>query len=441
MNTSSLTCLFMPGLPGEKKKYRIFDDLHKAECKIDWLCYRGTYCRKDEAKFNLENCCEDVINKLNEQKGNYFIIAYSFSTFIIKKINPKYFKGCVGIILVSPINSLALSDIKVDFHEQLSCMEKDGIVNNDRNAWDITCDDPTSTIEMKKWLEKQNEANIPVMLISSLNDNTSMSKTSVQECQKPFLHNGSVIKFFEVGSQSNHKIDSMYNTVLRPLVWAFLCINILQSIDEKSSYFLWGSTLDSGLWTDESDLDLLRIGEIDNDLYKTIHETEHYLEKISNLDIGISHNEINDFKKDGGYIRRNRGDLFVYELSRDSICLYGKIDFTPPRINAVRKDAANIIKISVADIEKMLGKYYSSPNKIAKAVTKSFIQACRVHMYLIGENIATLDLENRRIKPWLRKDLSVAFKIKQKGYKNVSFDELLGFYRCLDRLMKEQGLA
>lgn len=438
METDSPKCLFMPGLPGVRKEYKFLKNLQLAGIGLEWLTYCGTYERMDQAVFTFEQCIKDTTRALEELENTgqpYFVIAYSFSTYVIRYIDFSQFPGCIAILLFSPILSLDKEDIKQDFDDLLKFLQKTGDIAVGTDSCNIPVASNDEKIQsLYEWCKSQEKNFLPTFIFVGENDETGLGTELTSLLDGELKAPGSSVRVFRE-PLATHKLDSYYQTSARAFLWAIVCISYLKkALNHRHHYYLWGSLINSCEWTHFSDIDVLIIGNVDNDEYATIAKLSADLEMVGGVHFGISLNNPKDLERTE-FIRRNRGAIFLHELKHEAVSFGEPIAIREVGSGELKVDALMVNRILRAQIAKDLLAYHKD-SSIAKGIIKSFIQAVRLTGYSRGQFIATYD--TTQYPQQVSELLLYAIASKTNNYAKVSFDKLCEISDVMDTLVTNQ---
>ena len=431
-NSNNYNVLFLPGLPGDRKKYDIFVDVERSGGSITWLTYTGTYERSDFGAFSLQSCVVDIENGLlaMEEAGNpYLVVAYSFSSAALRLIDFSSYNLCAGVLLYSPIVGLEYAGSHGNFSSLLDYLQDSGVVNS-LGDWSAYSEQPS----LHQWLTHMNAHCIPTAVFVGADDETRLPEDMIQTIAKDISENAPYIQLIEVPTAS-HKINSYHSTVARWYLWAFITKILLgQTLTGNHAYYLWGSMLSHATWTAHSDIDILIIGDISSSDYGAIAALAEQIEDLSGIHLGMSINSPTDLCRDQ-YIRRNRGAVFLRELKTHAMPLGGAIAVREVSDNEVIVDALNTNRILRAEIAKQLLGYHRQ-KPVAKSIVKSYIQAVRLAQYA-KHGKASYDIalaQDGETGQLLRR----CIEAKHNNYATLGFDDLYALHVSIDQLIKEQ---
>ncbi len=433
-----ITCLFLPGLPGPQKDYRLLSDIKKFEIAVDWFTYTGTYDLKDQGKFSPQQAIIDIegeLGRLEKQKKPYFIIAYSFSTWVIRQVDISGLKYCQSILLFSPILSLNAVDICTDFTELSQALDRAGDIAIDNTGFEQVrklgkVDDFSS------WLGRTSRQKIPTFVFSSSQDESGLSVEQIDKIKSNLCADESrYIRLF-VENSATHKFDSYYDTVARHTLWSVISISeYIKILPKDAKIYLWGSVVGIGSWSSSSDIDVLLINNFRVEDYEHIAEIAKSVELVSGIHVGVSLNRPSDLER-RDFVRRNRGAIFLYELAHDAIPFAGEVHIADISRDELKADAILTNKIIRAQISKDLIGYYKD-DSVVKKIIKAFVQAVRLTAYSNDcAKIASLD--QVLIDDGLQEILNYALDSKLNGYLDVPFDKLYEMSMALNDLVDRQ---
>lgn len=431
-------CLFLPGLPGERKEYKFFSDIKKAGGNIIWQTYTGSYERVNEGEFNQKNCINDIKQSLTNLQSNnepYIIIAYSFSSYLIRHIDAEGLKGCEAIFLFSPILSLNKDDIESDFCELICKLDDNGKISSSIKSWQTITSKKVDNRLLITWLDNLQKFSIPLFCFSSTADSASFDSKLVQKLTEKYNKNGSSV-FISAMDDTTHKFDSFYQTIARSFMWAIIVKIMIESETKiRKYYYIWGSMIDVVSWSKYSDIDLLLIADLSPEMYAIFAKISKQFEYLSGIHFGLSVNKPIDLERTS-YIRRNRGAIFLHELNRLTVPLSGKKPVREVTQIELKKDALNTNLMLRSEIEKQLLKYHND-KAVAKKIIKSFLQAYRLLQYGRGNSTAdyrNINFEKENLKSVIKK----AFFAKHEDFVNVSFHQLLEIDNAMNNIIIEQ---
>ncbi|PID32120.1 hypothetical protein CR970_02120, partial [Candidatus Saccharibacteria bacterium] len=178
-----ITCLFLPGLPGPQKDYQLLSDIKKFEVAVSWFTYTGTYDRKDQGTFSPHQAIIDIegeLERLEQKKRPYFIVAYSFSTWVIRQVDISGLKYCQSILLFSPILSLSAADICTDFTELSQALDRAGDIAIDNTGFERV-KERGKVDDFSSWLGRIARQKIPTFVFSSSQDESGLSAEQIDK--------------------------------------------------------------------------------------------------------------------------------------------------------------------------------------------------------------------------------------------------------------------
>jgi len=222
--------VFLPGVPGRKKDFGFMTDLRSKGLSVIEYRHPGLY--EEEGEFSVSNTTKKIVSlldNLEKTKTPYVIIAYSFSSLIIQKINIGKYNFLRGIAMFSPILGLGSDWISENFDETLKQLSAEG---NCRPAKNLEAE----INELKKenydfdMLEKLVSYCVPISLFFSKNDNVINVKR-LTESTKQFRDLFGQGSLFVVGeSKGDHRIDTYYGECSRNLLLSFVAREQVRNI-------------------------------------------------------------------------------------------------------------------------------------------------------------------------------------------------------------------
>lgn len=420
----------MPGLPGEKKQYDVLTDIRKSGGNVMWLTYTGTYENKSGNVFSLKSCVEDannILRQMEKKREPYIIVAYSFSSIIVRMIDFSRYKNCSGVLVYSPISDLNYSSSHGDFPSLLENLKQTNSIERS-GSWS----EPTPTLG--QWLTHMNSCHIPTIVFSGASDETRPSQSEIDEADSRKTGKISYTRVLQIAPAA-HKINSYSSTIATWCLWGLITKILLdQAVRGNHKYCLWGSTLESITWSKYSDVDILIIGNIEVSDYGRIATVAKYVESVSGIHVGISINKPSDLER-SWYIRRNRSAVFLRELKTNALPLSKGLIIRDVSNDDVVSDALNTNRIIRAEISKQLLGYYTNKS-VVKSIIKSYMQAVRLAQYSKSgsaqyETIFSEDSESARLFRRCK-------ELKDNNYRDVSFEYLNKLYVSIDDIVQQQ---
>lgn len=215
-NQHKYNCLFLPGMPGKVKELSVFSDITASGGLIHWLEYSGTYSnRSGNGMFTVESAIADAsaeLARLEKEGLPILIVAYSFSTVILPRINLDDFPSIFGVALFSPIRGLAKNAINEDFSDTIKELIKSGDVNASASDWTQKTLQAHNLIPYRSTLKTLSGYQFPVMLSYSLGDITigvDHLKADIDDFRESTSYNSLLV--FE-RAEGYHKLDTYYAT-------------------------------------------------------------------------------------------------------------------------------------------------------------------------------------------------------------------------------------
>lgn len=166
--------VFLPGMPGAKKEFRIFDDIRSRGGEIKWLTYTGTYDNIDSGIFSVSQAKKDIktlLEKLADEHKNVpiLLMAYSFSTILLNEIDlSKY--NIISVVLFSPVKGFDDTSINGEnFIDTLRELKENNFVNLNYATWHKTI--AKKAITFDNYLRKYLALKVPLAIAFSTKDN------------------------------------------------------------------------------------------------------------------------------------------------------------------------------------------------------------------------------------------------------------------------------
>ncbi len=428
MDKLNLQVLFLPGIPSTHKQYLVLQDFRKAGATIYYHSYPGFDKRSDQS-FSVSACIESVKKELQKMTANnkpFVVIAYSFSTYILNQIEPTLLKKCEAILLFSPIQSLETKHIKNDFFELINQLHQSKKINANLKKSKNELQNHPNNKDTLGWFKGMKDVEVPLLISYSKNDPSKYSQNFIDKIQainkeKPYLG-------LFATSHGKHNIDSYYNNLARLTVILTLAkiYTASQLAEIELSIYCWGSLLNPQLISKQSDIDILLIGNVSVDYYKTLHNISDYFSTNYEVKVSFSINRVEDFNKI--LIRRNRKYIFLHELFYDYIRLSKEnIQVAPPPFSSVKNEASLVLCSLENEINKQLQQYYKKPNSTSYIV-KQTIQAYRMHLYKNNNKKvdykSMIDNLGKKQNMTIKHGVELALDLKVNLPKQASFDEL-----------------
>ncbi len=371
------SCQVSPGNIGEYKDRPLFDDLKSYNSDVYSLVYPGTYSEAGE--FSLTNVTKAVKHALNDLKvfnKPILLVCYSFSTlFVAQCINKN--DNVMSVLVFSPITDLKTS-INEDFIETLNTIKtaNPDVFNINIESFERQLNKPADEIHYKSF-NKLNSLKVPVFFFLGGKDSNVKVKQVYQQINQLRIDQ----KLVYLVKEGEHRLDTLYsvNYVKKAILAVIVSFELRRMSNKILGVFLWGSTLNSELESESSDLDLIIIGDgFSYRVLERINNLKSKYEALSKVKIDLVYNSIKeiDSKK---IIRRNRGILFTHELSSDYFPLFKNFiyncknylyleGFELPRL----KDALALFKTKDVEVFNALEKSIALKKNNYEGLSKDF---------------------------------------------------------------------
>jgi len=357
--------IFLPGVPGKKKDFGFMTDLRSKGLSVMEYRHPGLYEKAGE--FSVSNTTKKIIsllNNLEKTKTPYVIIAYSFSSLIIQKINIGKYDYLRGVAMFSPILGLGSDWINENFDETLKQLTLDG---NCRPAENLKVE--IDGLKKKNYdldmLERLVSHRVPISLFFSKNDNVinikRLSKSTKQF--RDLFGQGSL--FVVAESKGDHRIDTYYGECTRNLLLSFVAREQVRSIiGDKSHVLVWGSSQSTNFFKDRySDLDLYVLSENYLDYFSELSDLQLSFRSRFGVKLDLSINKMEDLLSER-ISRFNRGPILAHALNH----LYFNLERNRIAIDVdfedVRRDCYKATLSIYRECEKQISRMNGSEDQV-----------------------------------------------------------------------------
>jgi tRNA A-37 threonylcarbamoyl transferase component Bud32 len=309
--------VFLPGVPGRKKDFQFIKDLRGHGLSVIEYRHPGLY--NEDGCFSVVktvNKITSLLKSFEKSRTPFVIVAYSFSSLIVQKINIKKFNYLRGIIMFSPICGLGKDWVMEDFNEDLKRLIDTGECRSCNNL-SLEIDKLKKPVYGFDAFKKLTDSGVPISLCFSENDtviNIEKLKKSVTEFRDLFGQ-GALLAIKVSGG--DHRIDSYYNECIRNLLLSFVAREKVHNlIGNNCQVFLWGSTQIANFFkSDYSDIDLYVISNNYIKYFSELSNLQLSFEKIFEVKLDISINNSSDLLSEK-ISRFNRGPLIAHGVNQ-----------------------------------------------------------------------------------------------------------------------------
>lgn len=433
-------CLFLPGLPGRVKEFNFFDDITNTGGKIHWLQYSGTYDNKDGVDFTINSSLQDIddaLEKLSRDNLPIIIVAYSYSTFLLDKVDFSKYNLISGMAAFSPIRGLDRHCIGEDFNSTIEELVATGDIVADVASWNSVMRSRGCNYE--NFLEEVCKHDFPVMIAYSLADKVIRAdqvSSDINNFRQKHTYNKILVFEQNIGY---HRLDSYYDLKIGNFFRALeIEIDLTEILNDDIFVYLWGSSLNYNYSGEGSDIDLLVFHDGYLNKYK---ELNSYIEKYNrthdiNLDLSINNKTDLLSKK---IFRYNRGPVAIHELRYAYFPLKPASQTIDLNWDDVVKDAYGASLILAGESKKILSKC-DIHNERVKKIIKYSITVFTYLQYIKG--VKNLDLNNvekylDRSYPFYE-NIKRSLELKRSNYKGMTIDDLFEAVNGIDMIILEQ---
>jgi len=357
--------VFLPGVPGKKKDFGFVTDLRSKGLSVIEYRHPGLYEEKGE--FSVVNTIKKMgilFDRLEKAKTPYVIIAYSFSSLIIQKINISKYKYLRGVVMFSPILGLGLDWINENFNETLKQLTAEG------NCWPAK-DLGVEINDLKKKnydfdiLEKLVSHRVPVGLFFSKNDNVVNVKRLAESTRqfRDLFGQGSLFVMGE--SKGDHRIDTYYGECARNLLLSFVAREQVRNIiGDESHILVWGSSQSTNFFKDRySDIDLYVLGENYLDYFSELSDLQLSFQSRFGVKLDLSINKTKDLLSER-ISRFNRGPLLAHALNHLYFNLGRKGVAIDVNFEDVKRDCYKATLSIYRECEKQISRINGSEEQV-----------------------------------------------------------------------------
>jgi predicted nucleotidyltransferase len=434
-------CLFLPGLPGQIKQLSVFDDITATGGKIHWLQYTGTYENRGGSEFTLESSTSDVLaalEGLNKENLPIVIIAYSYSTVLIQRIDFSHYKSILAMALFSPIKGLDIRNIGEDFLNTIHTLSQSGVIDADEKHWqdDIL---KHSFPDYDNVLKKLSQYDFPVMITYSLNDDVIKADELSRYITEFRLDNPyNKLLVFE-WLNGHHRLDSYYNVKIGNYFRALeIELDLMKILDDHIFIYFWGSSLNYNYSGEGSDIDLLVFYNGYIHKYKELNNYVDTYNSKHDILFDLSINEKSDLMSKKIF-RYNRGPVAIHELQYAYFPLRPATDMIELDWNDIVNDAYGASVILCGESKKILSKCSMSSDRVKKIIKYS-ITVFTYLQYIKG--IRNLELNN--VEKYLNATDSYypnvmrSIELKKYNYAGMTIDDLYDAVKGIDMIIEEE---
>lgn len=434
-------CLFLPGMPGAVKEFGFFEDIKETGGKIHWLQYSGTYNNRTGVNFSLESSAKDIVDvlkALSKENLPILVVAYSYSTVLLKLVEFSDYPLICGMALFSPIRGLDSDSIEEDFNGTISNLIESGDIVADRDQWrnDII---QKSSSDYGKFLKKLSGYNFPVMIAFSLEDKVikadRLSK-EIADFRQDSSYNRLLV--FEC-SEGYHRLDSYYNDKIGNFFRAIeIELDLMELLDSEIYVYLWGSSLNYNYSGQGSDIDLLIFHEDYLVKYKELNSYVEEYNKTHHITFDLSINNKSDLvsKK---IFRYNRGPVAIHELKYAYFPLRQATEMIDLTWSDIVSDAYNASLILSGESKKILSKCDIKSERVKKIIKYS-ITVFTYLQYVRG--LKNLDLNHveeclYETDPFYQ-NIKRSIELKKANYEGMMLEDLYEAVKGIDMIIQEQ---
>ncbi len=442
-NKHKYNCLFLPGMPGKIKELSVFKDITATGGVIQWLEYSGTYGNQSSNNtFTIESAIADVsaeLAKLEKEGLPILVVAYSFSTAILPKINLSEFPSIFGTALFSPIRGLSDALINEDFSETIKDLIASGDVTANTSDWSQESLQLHELIPYTSTLKAFSDYPFPVMFSYSLGDTTigvKNLKADIDDFRKHTSYNSLLV--FE-RAEGYHKLDTYYATPTGNFFRSLeIELDLIQLLDKDIFVYFWGSSLNFNYSGEGSDIDLLIFSNGYVDRYQELNAYVEQYNATHQITFDLSINNKSDLlsKK---IFRYNRGPVAIHELQYAYFPLKRATEILNLSWEDVLQDAYNASLILCGESKKILSKCDLSNDRVKKIIKYS-ITVYTYLLYIRGDK--NLDLNH--VEDYLQQEdsfesfIARSIELKKLNYNGMTLDDLYKAVKAIDLIIEDQ---
>ena len=389
--------IFLPGVPGRKKDFIFMTGLRSKGLVVYEYRHPGLY---DEAgEFSVSNTIENIeliFEDMEKLKRPFVVIAYSFSSLIIQKINISKYKYLRGVSLFSPVFGLGPDWIYEDFNQSIKQLIAD---NNCRPASGMEAG--LQELMQPRYcfdgLDKLVNTGVPLSLFYSKND-SAINIKRLGECLQQYkeLYGRGKIFTIEVDG-GDHRIDSYYCDSIKNVLLSFVAREqVVKLLGNDCHIFIWGSSQITDFFKNgHSDIDLYVLSDNYLPLFSELSELQIQFKERFGIKLDLSVNNLSDLLSEK-ISRFNRGPILAhgvnqhfFSIDREKI----KIDVDP---YDVKLDCHRATLINYRESEKKISRLNGSSEQ-ARRFVKLFTISVFYLLHVRGVN--NVDMNN--LDRWL----------------------------------------
>lgn len=434
--------VFLPGVPGRKKDFGFVTDLRSKGLSVIEYRHPGLY--EEFGEFSVSNTIRkmaSLFDSLEQSKIPYVIIAYSFSSLVIQKINIGKYNYLRGIVMFSPILGLGSDWINENFDETLKQLIAEGNCRPSKNL-EIEINDLKKQIYDLEMLEKLTDHGVPIGFFFSKNDNVINIKR-LTESTKQFRDLFGQGSLFVVGEpKGDHRIDTYYGECERNLLLSFVAREQVRNIVGSQSHVLvWGSSQSTNFFKDRySDIDLYVLSDNYLNYFSELSELQLSFRSRFGVKLDLSINKVGDLLSER-ISRFNRGPLLAHSLNH----LYFNLERNKITIGVdfedVKRDCYKATLSIYRECEKQISRINGSEDQI-RWFAKLFTVA--IFYLLHVRNNRNVDMNN--LGRWLDKKedknlinlLEMSAQILTDKQKELEKKDWLNLLNAMKMIVKEE---
>lgn len=397
-----MNCLFLPGMPCRVKNFAIFDDLKKNGSNIYFHQYPGTY--GVPGVFNIDTAELSIIealNELGEKKLPIIIVAYSFSTYLLLRLNISKYNNIIGILLFSPITGLDEASINENFYEVLARLNEEEGFSINLDKWRSGLND-CKIKDVYKTLDTMSKTGIPTIFSYTRNDKLINWHSLATHLEKYLKKNGYGSFLVIDSGVGDHRMDTYYSDLARNIIMAIrVTQDLYEILGKETNVYYWGSSQIKSLYSQKySDIDLLVLNDNYFEYYKEIDKYILKFNKTESIKLDISLNKRKELTSNRFY-RFNRGVLITHGINNSYFPLNRIEAKIMTKWEHVQVDAYHANIVNLRELEKQLCRISTSV-VTARLFAKVFLVGLFYLLHTRG--IRNADMNNMQIYLESKKD-------------------------------------